>query len=36
VDGAEAPEKYVLVENLNVTAPENLTIVMKEVNGWLV
>ena len=36
VDGAEAPEKYALVEKLNATAPENLAIAMKEVNGWLV
>lgn len=36
VDGAEDPEKYALVEELNATAPENLAIVMKEVDGWLV
>ena len=36
VDGAEDPEKYALVENLNATAPENLAKAMKEVNGWLV
>ena len=36
VDGAEAPEKYDLVETLNATAPENLAIAMKEVGGWLV
>lgn len=36
VDGAEAPEKYVLVESLNAKAPENLAIVMKEVGGLLV
>ena len=36
VDGAEDPEKYALVEKLNATAPENLAIAMKEVNGWLV
>lgn len=36
VDGAEDPEKYALVEKLNATAPENLAIVMKEVDGWLV
>lgn len=36
VDGAEDPEKYDLVELLNVKAPENLAIVMKEVNGLLV
>lgn len=36
VDGAEDPEKYVLVEKLNATAPENLAIAMKEVDGWLV
>lgn len=36
VDGAEAPEKYELVELLNAKAPENLALVMKEVNGLLV
>lgn len=36
VDGAEAPEKYDLVELLNAKAPENLAIAMKEVNGLLV
>ena len=36
VDGAEAPEKYGLVEKLNAKAPENLAIAMKEVNGLLV
>lgn len=36
VDGAEDPERYALVEKLNATAPENLAIAMKEVNGWLV
>lgn len=36
VDGAEAPEKYELVELLNAKAPENLAIAMKEVNGLLV
>lgn len=36
VDGAEEPDKYELVEKLNVTAPENLAKAMKEVNGWLV
>lgn len=36
VDGAEAPEKYALVEALNATAPENLAIAMKEVGGLLV
>lgn len=36
VDGAEAPEKYDLVETLNATAPENLAIAMEEVNGLLV
>jgi len=36
VDGAEDPEKYALVEKLNATAPENLAIAMKEVNGLLV
>ena len=36
VDGAEDPEKYAIVEKLNATAPENLAVAMKEVNGWLV
>ena len=36
VDGAEAPEKYELVELLNAKAPENLATVMKEVDGLLV
>ena len=36
VDGAEAPEKYELVEMLNAKAPENLAIAMKEVSGLLV
>ncbi len=36
VDGAEAPEKYAIVEKLNATAPENLAKAMKEVNGLLV
>ena len=36
VDGAEDPERYALVEKLNATAPENLAIAMKEVNGLLV
>ena len=36
VDGAEAPEKYELVEKLNAKAPENLAIAMKEVGGLLV
>ena len=36
VDGAEDPEKYTLVEKLNTTAPENLAIAMKEVDGLLV
>ena len=36
VDGAEDPEKYALVEKLNATAPENLAIAMKEVDGILV
>ena len=36
VDGAEDPEKFQLVEMLNAKAPENLAIVMKEVNGLLV
>lgn len=35
VDGAEDPNKYELVEALNATAPENLAIAMKEVNGLL-
>lgn len=36
VDGAEAPDKYALVEKLNATAPENLARAMKEADGWLV
>ena len=36
VDEAEDPEKYILVEKLNATAPENLAKAMKEVDGWLV
>ena len=36
VDGAEAPEKYELVELLNAKSPENLAIAMKEVDGLLV
>lgn len=36
VDGAEAAEKYELVELLNAKAPENLAIAMKEVGGLLV
>ena len=36
VDGAEAPEKYELVELLNAKAPENLAIAMKEVGGLFV
>ena len=36
VDGAEALEKYELVELLNGKAPENLAIAMKEVGGLLV
>lgn len=36
VDGAEDPDKYELVEALNATAPENLAIAMKDVNGLLV
>lgn len=36
VDGAEAPEKYDIVELLNAKAPDNLAIAMKEVNGLLV
>ena len=36
VDGAEAPEKYDIVELLNAKAPANLAIAMKEVDGLLV
>lgn len=36
VDAAEDPDKYELVELLNAKAPENLAVVMKEVNGLLV
>lgn len=36
VDGAEAPEKYELVEQINAKAPENLAIVMKEAGGLLI
>ena len=36
VDGAEDSEKYALVEKLNATAPENLAVAMKDVDGWLV
>ena len=36
VDGAEAPEKYELVELLNAEAPKNLAIAMKEANGLLI
>ena len=36
VDGAEDPEKYDLVEQLNAIAPENLSKAMKEVDGWFV
>lgn len=36
VDGAEDPDKYGLVEKLNTTAPENLAIAIKEVDGLLV
>ena len=36
VDGAEAPEKYELVELLNAKAPEYLAIAMKEVGGLLI
>lgn len=36
VDGAEAPEKYELVEKLNAEAPKNLSMAMKEVNGLLI
>lgn len=36
VDGAEAPEKYDLVELLNAEAPKNLATAMKEVGGLLI
>lgn len=36
VDGAEDSEKSALVEKLNATAPENLAIAIKEVEGLLV
>ena len=36
VDGAEEPEKFAIVENLNATAPGYLAKAMKEVDGWLV
>ncbi len=36
VDGAEDPERYELVERLNATAPENLAMAMREVDGLLV
>lgn len=36
VDGAEEPEKYVLVEMLNAEAPKNLAIAIKENNGLLI
>ncbi len=36
VDGAEAPEKYELVEKLNADAPKNLALAIKENNGLLV
>lgn len=36
VDGAEAPEKYDLVEKLNAEAAKNLAMAMKEVNGLLI
>ena len=36
VDGAEDSGKYELVEMLNATAPKNLAIAMKEVNGLLI
>ena len=36
VDGAEDSEKFELVEMLNASAPKNLAIAMKEVNGLLV
>ena len=36
VDGAEDPAKFDLVEKLNATAPENLAIAMREVDGVLI
>lgn len=36
VDGAEAPEKYDLVELLNAEAPKNLASAIKEVGGLLI
>lgn len=36
VDGAEAPEKYNLVELLNAEAPKNLATAIKEVGGLLI
>ena len=36
VDAAEDPEKQELVEKLNASAPENLALAMKEVDGLLV
>lgn len=36
VDGAEDSAKFYLVEKLNSTAPENLAIAKKKVNGLLV
>ena len=36
VDGAEDLEKYDLVELLNASAPKNLAIAMKEVNGLII
>ena len=36
VDGAEDPAKFDLVEKLNATAPENLALAMKEVDGVLI
>ncbi len=36
VDGAEAPERYEIVEKLNAVAPENLSMAMKESGGLLV
>jgi len=36
VDGAEDPDKYDLVEQLNAKAPENLALAMREVGGLLI
>jgi len=36
VDAAEDPANYEIVEKLNATAPENLALAMKEVDGWLI